>query len=295
MSAYKKYRQRIVTGLVVVLLLGMLMSWSTNNPNRLNFLENMVAEMLYPFQFAASALTGMIQNSWEFVQDVRNVYLENKAYKELVDKYSGIDLELYEIRQENLRLRALLEFKEGVEFNMAPAQVIGRNPSSWFSNLTINKGRRDGIKVDMPVVTNQGLVGKIVSVYPSYSIVQLLISPDSGISAIVQRTRDNGVLVGLSSPSGYTQITRLHQRADIQEGDVIISSPLTGIYPKGIAIGRVVEVMDDPVSLERSALVKPEVDFDRLEEVLIIVNFGDGILDVGEDDGEAEDKAGAGQ
>lgn len=294
MSAFKKNRQKIINGLVVVLLLSALMSWSTNNPNRLNFLETLAAEALYPFQYAASAVTQLVKNSWEFVLDVRNVYLENQRLKELVDKFAGLELELYEIRQENLRLRGLLEFKEGVEFEMEPAQVIGRNPSSWFSTLTINRGSRDGIKVDMPVLTNQGLVGKIVSVYPSYAKVQLLISPDSGISAIVQRTRDNGVLIGLSNPTGYAQITRLHQKADIQVGDIIISSPLTGIYPKGIAIGRVVEVMDDPVSLERSALVKPEVDFDRLEEVLIIVNYQVEAGEAGEED-QLEVQEGEGQ
>jgi len=266
-------RQKIVNGIVVVLVLSMMMSWSTNNPNRSHFFENLVAEALYPFQFAASAITRFTVNSWEFVGDVRRVYLENQELKDLIEKYSGVDLQLIEIQQTNLRLRALLDFKEEVIFEVTPAQVIGRNPSTWFSNLTIDKGAKDGIKVDMPIVTNQGLVGKVIDVYPSYSKVQLLISPDSGISAIVQRTRDNGVLIGLSSPSGYTKITRLHQYADIQEGDVIISSPLTGIYPKGLVIGRVVEVYNDPVSLERSALVMPEVDFDRLEEVLVIINY----------------------
>ena len=95
------------------------------------------------------------------------------------------------------------------------------------------------------------------------------------------------MLVGLSTPRGYTRITRLEQHADIREGDVIISSPLTGVFPKGLVIGRVVEVSDDPVSLERSALVLPEVDFDRLEEVLIIVNY--------QSSAEGEAESGAGQ
>lgn len=268
-----KNRQKIINGIVVVLFLSMLMSWSTNDPHRLLFLEKLFAEALFPFQYAANSVTRFSVHSWQFVIDIRNVYEDNQALKEEVEKYTGLDLRLIEIQQENLRLRDLLSFKEEVQFEVTPAQVIGRNPSSWFFNLTIDKGTKDGIKVDMPVVTNQGLVGKIIDVQPSYSKVQLLISPDSGISAIVQRTRDNGVLVGVSNPSGYSKITRLHQNADLQEGDVIISSPLTGIYPKGITIGRVVTVYDDPVTLERSALVKPEVDFDRLEEVLIIVNY----------------------
>lgn len=283
MPAPQKYRKKIVNGIIVVLFLSILMSWSTNNPNRLLFLDRVLAEALHPFQYAASAVTNFAVRTWEFGVDIRNVYLDNQNLRSELDKYSGTDLQLIEIRQENERLRALLKFKEQVEHEVTPAQVIGRNPSTWFYNLTIDKGSKDGIKVDMPVVNNQGLVGKIIEVQPSFSKVQLLISPDSGISAIVQRTRDNGVLIGLSLPSGYAKITRLDQKADIKEGDVIISSPLTGIYPKGLPIGRVVEIYDDPVSLERSALVKPEVDFDRLEEVLIIID-----LDFTEQESEEE-------
>lgn len=270
-----QYRKKIVNGIIVVLVLSILMSWSTNNPERLLFLDKVLAEALYPFQYAANAVTQFAVNTWQFGADIRNVYIENINLKAELDKFSGTDFKLIEIQQENERLRALLNFKEQAEFVVTPAQVIGRNPSSWFSNLTLDKGSKDGIRVDMPVVTNQGLVGKVIEVQPSFCKVQLLISPDSGISAIVQRTRDNGVLIGMAVPSGYAKITRLEQRADIKEGDVIVSSPLTGIYPKGLAIGRVVEVYDDPVSLERSALVKPEVDFDRLEEVLIIVDYSE--------------------
>jgi len=273
LSLLRIKRKKILSAVVVVLLLSILMSWSTSNPQRILFFEKLIAEALTPFQKAASAVTNFFVHSWEFFGDVRDVYKDNERLNAELDKYAGIDLLMLEIQQENLRLRALLQFQEAVEHQVMPAQVIGRNPSSWFSTLTIDKGSKHGIKVDMPVVTNQGLVGKIIDVQPSHAKVQLLISSSSGISAIVQRTRDNGVLIGLANPRGYTRITRLHQYADIQEGDVIISSPLTGIFPKGLPIGRVVEVYDDPVSLERSALVLPEVDFDRLEEVLIIISF----------------------
>jgi len=288
-----KNRRKIVQGVAVVLFLSILMSWSTNNAEKLLFFEKVLAKALYPFHYAVNAVTMFGVNTWDYIVDISNVYNDNKKLQDLVDKYIGIDLRLIEIQQENLRLRDLLNFKESVEFEVTPAQVIGRNPSNWFSTITIDKGSKHGIKVDMPVVTNQGLVGKIIEVQPSYAKVQLLISPDSGISSIVQRTRDNGVLIGLSSPSGYTMITRLHQKADLKEGDIIISSPLTGIYPKGLTIGRVVEVYDDAISLERRALVKPEVDFDRLEEVLIIVNYepakdAGGIALDGVEDGDLE-------
>lgn len=273
MSALRNNRKKILSAIVVVLLLSILMSWSTNNPQRILFLERLAAGALRPFQKGASSVTQFLTNTWQFFGDVRNVYKDNQQLREELEKFAGTDLRMLEIQQENLRLRNLLQFQEAVEHQVTPAQVIGRNPSSWFSTLTIDKGSKHGVKVDMPVVTNQGLVGKIIDVQPAHAKVQLLISTSSGISAIVQRTRDNGVLIGLSNPRGYTRITRLNQHADILEGDAIISSPLTGIYPKGLVIGRVVEVYDDPVSLERSALVRPEVDFDRLEEVLIIVNY----------------------
>lgn len=277
-------RKKILVSITVVLLLSVLMSWTTNNPGRILFIERIVADALRPFQKAASSVTGFFVNGWRFLGDIRDVYNDNQRLLAEMERFEGMDLKMLEVMQENRRLRDLLEFEKIGEHQLVSAQVIGRNPSNWFHTLTIDKGSRDGIKVDMPVVTNKGLVGKIVDVQPSYSKVQLLISPSSGISAIVQRTRDNGVLAGLSTPRGYARITRIDQYADLKEGDVIISSPLTGIYPKGLVIGRVVEVSEDPITLERSGLVRPEVDFDRLEEVLIIVNYQVPV-EVGEDGG----------
>ena len=110
-----------------------------------------------------------------------------------------MELELREVREENRTTQRIAGGSRRREpYAMTPAQVIGRNPSTWFSDLIINKGSKDGIQVDMPEVTHQGLVGKITAVYPSYSKLQLIISPNSSIGAIVQRTRDNlCVLIGL--------------------------------------------------------------------------------------------------
>lgn len=266
-------RGKIINSLLIVILLSTIMSLGSNNPQRVNFLLRLASDAMYPVQVAARSVGNFFVDSWNFVVDVRNVYVENKELKALVEEYTGIEYQLIEVRLTNSRLRELLDFKEDVDLAVTPAQVIGRNPSTWFSSITIDKGSRHGIELDMPVVIHRGLVGRVVEVYPAYSKVQLLISPESGASAIVQRTRDNGVLLGLHTPSGYTMLTRLPADSDIQEGDVIISSSLTGIYPKGLVIGRVAGVSYDPVSLETSALVKPEVDFERLEEVLVILNF----------------------
>lgn len=266
-------RGKIFNSLLVVLLLSSLMSLGTNNPQRVNFLVRMASEALHPVQVAARSVGNFFVGSWNFIVDVRNVYVENQQLKAKLEEYTGIEYQLIELRLTNARLRKLLEFKEEMPFDVLSAQVIGRNPSTWFSNVTIDKGSRDGVELDMPVVTDRGVVGRIIEVYPSYSKIMLLISPASGTSAIVQRTRDNGVLVGLHTPAGYMRLTRLPADSDIKEGDVIISSSLTGLYPKGLTIGRVAKVSYDPVTLETSALVKPGVDFERLEEVLVILDF----------------------
>lgn len=266
-------RQRAVNAILVVILLSILMSLSTNSPARIQSLQNLFAQALYPFQFGASWVTGTVTSGWEFVVDVRNVFQENQRLKVLVEKYTGIEHQLTEVRLANRRLRELLAFQEEAQFSVTPAQVIGRNPSSWFSTITIDRGSFHGIQVDMPVVNHQGLVGKVIQVSTYSSKVQLIISSESGTSGIVQRTRDNGVVIGLSIPVGYCRITRLPVGSEVELGDLIISSDLTGVFPRGLVIGRVVEVDIDYVTLERSALIKPEVDFERLEEVLVITNY----------------------
>ena len=120
MLAPNKYKQKIINGIVVVLLLSIVMSWSTNNPQRLHVFKNVVAQCLYPFQYAASAVTSFAVNSWQFVADIRSVYTENQELKELVDMYAGIELQLIEVRQENFRLRALLNFKDDIDYTYTP-------------------------------------------------------------------------------------------------------------------------------------------------------------------------------
>ncbi len=266
-------RKKIANSLLVVILLSGLMSLSTNDPQRINFVLRLASNVIYPFQVAVHSVGNFFVNSWNFVGDVRRVYSENIRLQEELEQYEGIALRINELRLANARLRDLLDFQQQLDYQVTAAEVIGRSPSTWYSTVTINKGSRHGIDLNMPVVNSQGLVGRVVEVYPGYSKVQLLISPDSGTSAIVQRTRDNGVLVGLHTPIGYTRLTHLPPDSDIEVGDVVISSSLTGIYPKGLQIGRVVEVSYDPVKMETSALIMPEVDFERLEEVLIITDF----------------------
>jgi len=174
-----------------------------------------------------------------------------------------------ELVQENSRLKNLFNFKQKSPLRLVGARVIARSPDSWSSSLIIDKGRFSGIKPGMVVTSPQGLVGSIVESNDHTSKVLLINDPNQGISSIVQRSRQEGLVSGTL---GTNLIMRyLPDEAQITVGDVIVTSELSQIYPKGLLVGRVVNIGREFSGLNRYALVKPIVDLANLEEVLVII------------------------
>lgn len=177
--------------------------------------------------------------------------------------------DLREVVQENERLKNLFNFKQKSPLRLVAARVIGRSPDSWSSSLAIDKGRYNGIKSGMVVICPQGLVGSIVESADNTSKVLLINDPNQGIFSIVQRSRQEGLVSGTL---GSNLIMRyLPDEAQIIVGDIIITSELSQIYPKGLLVGRVVNIERELSGFNRYALVKPTVDLANLEEVLVII------------------------
>ncbi|WP_350342540.1 rod shape-determining protein MreC [Proteinivorax tanatarense] len=267
-----KYK-KILNLVVVFVILSLLMSWSTNNPTRVSFIEKSINQLVLPFQKTMTFASNLTRDTFNFFVDIRNVYHENKQLKEEVDKLKHLKVEVDEIKQENSRLNDLLELHQSHEYTTTPARVISRSHQAWYSTITIDKGSAHGIDVDMPVVTNAGLVGKVVEVSSNTSKVMLAISPNSSVSGLVQRSRDNALITSYKETLGYLQASRMFYDGDVKKGDTIITSDLTGVYPKGIVIGEVVDLVDDPNAVEKTAIIRPSVDFERLEEVLIVTDY----------------------
>ena len=174
-----------------------------------------------------------------------------------------------EIFQENTRLKNLLNFKQKSSRRLIAARVIARSVDSWSSIAIINKGRYNGIKPGMVVINPQGLVGTIMESSDDTSKVLLINDPNQGISSIVQSSRQEGLVNGTL---GTHLIMRyLPDEAQIAVGDVIVTSELSQLYPKGLLIGRVVNVGRDFSRLNRYAMIKPVVDLANIEEVLVIL------------------------
>lgn len=176
-----------------------------------------------------------------------------------------------EIYLENARLKNILYFKQKSPYKVIAARVIARSPDSWSSSLIIDKGERNGIKRQMAVITYLGLVGRITETGEFTSKILLISDPNLGISGIVQRSRQEGLICGTL---GTHLIMRyLPEGSDIRIQDTVITSGLNQLYPKGLLIGTVVGIGKEFSGLSSYAIIKPAVDLSNIEEVLIIISW----------------------
>jgi rod shape-determining protein MreC len=150
-----------------------------------------------------------------------------------------------------------------------PAQVTGRDPTGWFKSVIIDKGRGAGLELNMPVVNASGVVGRIVSVSPNYAKVLLIIDQNSAVDCLVQRSRDRGMVKGLSAE--ICKLDFVVKSSDVATEDVVVTSGLGGIFPKGLPVGKVLNVKEASGELFKDIEVRPVVDFSKLEEVLVIL------------------------
>jgi rod shape-determining protein MreC len=190
----------------------------------------------------------------------------------LQEQLFNLQKENYELRefvQAVKRLRRLLLFKEQVPVAMIPAEVIAYSPSAWFRTIVVNKGRQDGVKKGMPVVTWEGVVGKVIKTSTDSSIILLIIDRNSSVDAMVQRNRRRGIFEGDGGPR--CQLRYVPRTDDIKVGDFIVTSGLGGVFPKGLFLGKVVRVEKKKYGLFQEIEASPGVDFSRLEEVMVIL------------------------
>jgi len=176
---------------------------------------------------------------------------------------------LQETALENRRLRELLGFKKKLPYRFIPAEIIGRDPSSWFRTLLIDKGTDNGIRRGAAVMTARGLVGKIIAIQKTTAKVLLIIDRNSALDILVQRSRAKGIIEGRTEER--CELCFVSKNEDIQTGDVIVTSGLDEIIPKGLAVGAVVNVVRNSPGFFQQVEVKPAVDFSKLEEVLVVL------------------------
>lgn len=266
-----RYR-KLVASVVTLATLVTLMSVTARERETVMGVQRLLIEAISPVQAWFAGLAAGVRGGVSDLQAISRLREENNTLRAKADAYDATLHRLKELEIENERLRALLGFTRAVTYRYVVADVVARNPDNWFSRVTINRGSRDGLAKDMPVVTSQGLVGRVVEVSSNVSVVQLLTDRDSGAGALIQSSRDAGIVSGQGNQSAFLSMMLFERDAVVNAGDAVITSGYGVIYPPGLFIGRVVEVKRDHYGLLKYASVRPGVEFGRLEEVLVITS-----------------------
>jgi len=256
---------------------------STNRKGKSEWAEEALVFILYPFQKTSSSIGGATGDFVGGITRYSQIYQENKRLRAENSRLMEENNKLREDSVATERLRRLLGFRETTRGEMLPAQVIGKDSSNWFRAIVIDKGSGDGIEANMVVASYGALVGRVAKATYGASKVILITDPTSKVGALVQRSRVGGIAEGGSGD--FTNLRYLPRDADIKAGDLVVSSGLGGIFPKGLIIGRVIEVRkENAYGLFREATVAPATDFSRLEEVFVIKNPNLEVISLLEED-----------
>ncbi len=222
-----------------------------------------------PFIKATAWVGGGARAVWRQYVDLRGVQAENRRLRAELQAFQQRLEGLQEMAQENRRLQAFLEMPVPPTGRPVVARVIGKDATNWFRTLLIDRGSNDGLERNIPVLTPQGLVGRVVEVAPIVARVQLATDPVSSVGALLHRTRVTGIAAG--DGGAALRLRYLPLMADVAVGDRVVTSGMGGVFPKGIPLGTVVAVERRSGALFQEAVLDPAVDLSRLEEVTVLV------------------------
>ncbi|MEJ2691236.1 MAG: rod shape-determining protein MreC, partial [Deltaproteobacteria bacterium] len=219
-------------------------------------------------QRASSSISHTVGNIWGGYIALWDVREENALLHKEINRLKELNQSYREAAATNIRLQKLLQMKESLPIPSISADIIGKDSSIWTHTLIINRGSQDGLKIGMPVVDADGVVGQVVDTSPHYAKVLLAIDPNSAIDVLVQRSRMQGILKG--NGDGF-ELKYVQKNVDVKEGDKAVTSGFGDLFPKGLVAGVVSEVVKSKRGMFQKITVTPAVDFQKLETVLVLL------------------------
>lgn len=224
-------------------------------------------------QSPVTTITSSVSGYFGSIANLRTAQSENDALKQRIQELE-VELKAKEdLAAENARLTGLLNLKEKSHYKVLNARIIGRDPSVWFDSSIVNRGSLDGVKLNMPVVTNGGLLGRVTAVGPLTSQVDLLTRDKSGIGAVVGEISGSnalGVVVG-SSKRDLVEMRYVPGSVEVQAGQAVYTSGQDGIYPAGLKVGEIVEVESGSATTPHRIVIRPSAGIDSMQEVGILL------------------------
>ncbi len=260
-----------VTTALILLLLGLALLFLQTTP-LLQPAEKIGAQLFLPLQRTFDAWGGRLANLGRYFQELEDLRARNEELQRLVDQLVIENVRLHEAEIENITLREQLNFKRvNPDYQLVSAEVIGQDPNNLLGQIIVDRGAADGISKGMPVVTAQGLVGRVMETYSHSSRVLLITDSSSSVNALIQASRATGVVQG--RPGGGVVMRYIQQEEKVEAGDLVLTSGLGGTFPHRLVIGQVTAVRQKDIDLFQEADVRPSVDFSHLELVMIVTDF----------------------
>ena len=262
-----RYRTPLLIVLVLLLVFSIL-SLSLKRSPVIKKVEGGIISATAPGLEGLEYVGHRIKHLWMSYFYLVGVEQQNHELKRQLEEYKQREVRYHEAQEALTRLEGLLDLKRQVALPVIGARVIAYDPSLWSRCAIIDQGRAEGVKDALPVLAPQGIVGRVVEVYPEYSKVMLIVDRKSGADAMVQRTRIRGVLRGKGG--NRCSLEFVPKNADVQVGDLVLASGLVGLYPKGLVFGKVTKADKKKPGVFQDIEVTPNVDLSTLEEVLVV-------------------------
>jgi len=248
-----------------------LMFYSSQEREKEIWLERAFKFVLYPFQKIIHAVTTFVSDTWTTINELGALQRENDTMRKRLSELATELSQLEQLRAENERLRELLQFKTASTLELIPVEVVARNPRNTSATITIDKGSNYGLTRNMPVITAEGLAGRLLRVEPFSSEVILLTDPRPGnsMSGVIERTRELVYIYG-GDKRGTCLVKPSDLSVKLQTGDRILTSESSLFFPKNLVIGTLVEVYVSKDGYEQYAYLEPATDFSRLEYLYVV-------------------------
>lgn len=270
-------KKKLFVLLIGIIILVVLIGYSIRDRDKLTTAEQFVSDTVGWIQSIIHAPVKYITDVFSNMDDIRNTYDENAILKEKLAQYKTLIYEVQELKEENKELRKLIDKTDSLrDYTAIQASVISRSPERWIEQLTINKGSLNGVWPNMAVITADGMVGKVHSVSKSTATIQLLTGFDqfNRISATISRKKGKdifGIIENYDQETNSLLFKIIEESdKDLKKGELVVSSGKGGVFPAGLLIGTVKEVIPDQYGLTRTALIKPAADLYEIDNVIVV-------------------------
>lgn len=270
---YKNKKKGIAGIVITIIIIMLLVAFTNSDANQVSYIQNICNAFVMPIQNGFTYLKNKISGNDSFFADMDTLKTENEELKKKNSELEQSLRELEIIKAENDTLKEYVNLKDKyTDYTTVPADVINRDISNYSSTIIINVGSVDGIKEEMTVIADSGLVGHVISVTKNTAKVQTIVDTASAVTSKISTTEDTIVVQGTLEDKSTLRANFIPTDAVVLQGDSVETSGIGGIYPKGIHIGTITEVVNTSNITDRYATIKTAVDFNKLNTVLVITN-----------------------